>query len=341
LAAHGLYGDSLAHSALVEVALGFLLGVDLNLGVVAACVTLALLLTALQGQRRLPTDTLLGILAHSALSFGLVAVAFLDTVRVDLVGYLFGDILAIDATDLAWIYGGGAVALGVLAALWRPLLAATVHEELARAEGVPVTALRLALMLLVAVVIAVAMKVVGILLVTALLIVRRRRRERFARTPEQMAALASLAGCPPSPSASPGQLLRTQPAVHRGRGDGVFALVLALGALRRRGRRHPLRYGDTMLIRLRVKHCVLNAVSLKHPMMRAGFQTRPRALRRRFTASARPRCRGGNASASAWFGRPSCCRRPSAAAGPRRRRAARPRRPPPRRPTTARPEARG
>ena len=109
------YGDSLAHSALLGVALGFLLGLDLTLGIVATCVTLALLLVLLQGQRRLPTDTLLGILAHSALSFGLVAVAFLETVRVDLVGYLFGDILAIDGADLAWIYGGGAAALASLA----------------------------------------------------------------------------------------------------------------------------------------------------------------------------------------------------------------------------------
>lgn len=229
------YGDSLAHSALLGVALGFLLGVDLNLGVVAACVTLALLLTALQGQRRLPTDTLLGILAHSALSFGLVAVAFLDTVRVDLVGYLFGDILAIDAADLAWIYGGGAIALGVLAALWRPLLAATVHEELARAEGVPVTALRLALMLLVAVVIAVAMKVVGILLVTALLIVPAAAARRFARTPEQMAALASLAGCLAVVFGLAGSLRFDTPAGPSivVAATALFALALALGALRR------------------------------------------------------------------------------------------------------------
>lgn len=189
------FGDSLAHSALLGVALGFLLGTDLQIGVIATCVALALILVALQQQRRLATDTLLGILSHSALSLGLVAVSFAQTLRIDLMGYLFGDILAVGLTDLAWIYGGGAAALAVLAAIWRPLLALTVHEELARAEGVPVTAIRLVFMLAIAVTIAIAMKIIGVLLITSLLIIPAATARRFARTPEQMAALASLTGC--------------------------------------------------------------------------------------------------------------------------------------------------
>lgn len=189
------FGDSLAHSALLGVALGFLLGIDLQIGVIATCVALALILVALQQQRRLATDTLLGILSHSALSLGLVAVSFAQTLRIDLMGYLFGDILAVGLTDLAWIYGGGAAALAVLVAIWRPLLAMTVHEELARAEGVPVIAIRLVFMLAIAVTIAIAMKIIGILLITSLLIIPAATARRFARTPEQMAALASLTGC--------------------------------------------------------------------------------------------------------------------------------------------------
>jgi zinc transport system permease protein len=189
------FGDSLAHSALLGIALGFLLGIDLQLGVIATCVALALVLVTLQQQKRLATDTLLGILSHSALSLGLVAVSFMETVRIDLMGYLFGDILAVGRWDLAWIYGGGAAALAVLAAIWRPLLAMTVHEELARAEGVPVTAVRLVFMLAIAVVIAIAMKIIGILLITSLLIIPAATARRFARTPEQMAVLASVAGC--------------------------------------------------------------------------------------------------------------------------------------------------
>jgi zinc transport system permease protein len=188
------FGDTLAHSALLGVALGFLLHINLNLAVAVLCIALSLVFVALQQQRRLASDTLLGILSHSALSLGLVALAFLETVRVDLMAYLFGDILAVTPGDIAWIYGGGAITLAALIFLWRPLLAVTVHEELAQVDGVNVPAVRLAFMLLVALVIAVAMKVVGILLITSLLILPAAAARRFARTPEAMAALGALAG---------------------------------------------------------------------------------------------------------------------------------------------------
>lgn len=189
------FGDTLAHSALLGVALGFLVGVDLEIGIVAVCIAVALLLVSLQRQQLLGADTLLGILSHSALSIGLVAFAYLHGLRVDLMGYLFGDILAVRAADLLWIYGGAAVALAVLAAIWRPLLAMTVHEELARAEGVAVAPVRLAFMLVMAITVAIAMKVVGVLLITALLIIPAATARRFSRTPEQMAAFAAATGC--------------------------------------------------------------------------------------------------------------------------------------------------
>src|SRR3546814_4058002 len=130
------------------------------------------------------TDTLFPyttLFRSSALSIGLVAVSFTESLRVDLLSYLFGDILAVGTVDLAWIYGGGAVTLALLASIWRPLLAMTVHEELARAEGVPVTALRFVFMLAIALVIAIAMKIIGILLITSLLIIPAATERRFAR----------------------------------------------------------------------------------------------------------------------------------------------------------------
>ncbi len=188
------FGDTLAHAALLGVALGVLAGVNVTLGIIAACLVTALLLLGLQRQRLLASDTLLGLLAHGSLSLGLVALAFLETVRIDLMGYLFGDVLAVTAADLAWIYGGGGVALVILAAIWRPLLAVTVHEELARVEGVNVTAVHMAFMVLIALVIAVALKIVGILLITSLLIIPAAAARRFAATPEQMAVLAAAFG---------------------------------------------------------------------------------------------------------------------------------------------------
>ena len=188
------FGDSVAHSALLGVVLGVALGIELNAGIVITCVALALLLLLLQQQRRLATDTLLGILAHGALALGLVGISFFEGVRVDLMSYLFGDILAVTGRDLIWIYGGGGVVLAATALIWRPLLAITVHEELARAEGVRVGLVRIVFTLLIALAVAIAMKIIGLILIVALLIIPAATARRLARSPEQMALLASLIG---------------------------------------------------------------------------------------------------------------------------------------------------
>ncbi|MDX5328418.1 MAG: metal ABC transporter permease, partial [Marinobacter sp.] len=142
------FGDTLAHSALLGITLSFLISVPMNLGVVITCVTIAVALVLLSRTRALATDTLLGILAHSALAIGLVSLSCMPDVRVDLTGLLFGDLLAMSRQDLLWIYGGAAFVLTLLAILWRGLLMSTIHEELARVEGIPVERLRLALMLM-------------------------------------------------------------------------------------------------------------------------------------------------------------------------------------------------
>ena len=188
------FGDTLSHAALLGVAVGLLLDVSPTLAVIAGCLLLAVLLVALQQRQTLASDTLLGILAPSTLSLGLVVLSFMDEVRIDLMSYLFGDLLAVGPADLAWILGGSALVLLLLVPLWRPLLAITVHEELARVEGLPVAGIRLALMLLIALVIAVAMKIVGVLLITSLLIIPAAAAQRHARSPEQMAAGASVLG---------------------------------------------------------------------------------------------------------------------------------------------------
>src|ERR1700712_2973043 len=188
------FGDTLSHAALLGVALGFLLDISPTIAVTVGCLLLAVLLVILQQRQPLASDTLLGILAPSTLSLGLVVLSFMREVRIDLMGYLFGDLLAISPTDLAWILGGSAAVLVLICALWRPLLAITVHEELATVEGLPVAALRMTLMLLIAVVIAVAMKIVGVLLITSLLIIPAAAGPRHARSPEQMALGASIIG---------------------------------------------------------------------------------------------------------------------------------------------------
>jgi zinc transport system permease protein len=186
------FGETIAYSGLLGVALGFILGVDPTIGVFAVCIAMAVLLAAAQGQTRLPEDTLLGILAHVGLAGGMILATLTGGARLDLMSYLFGDILAVSKADVAWIWAGAAAVYAALWRLWRPLLALSVHEELAAAEGVNVRRVRVTYILLIAVAVALAMKVVGILLITSLLIFPAAAARAFSRTPEHMAAGAAL-----------------------------------------------------------------------------------------------------------------------------------------------------
>lgn len=188
------FGEALANAALLGVAVSTLARIDPTIGVTGFMLGLALILTLVERQRLLPTDTVLSILAHGALALGLVALAFLERVRLDLMAWLFGDVLAVSGPDLALIGIMLTAVAASLAAFWRPLLSLTVDPDLAAVEGVPVARLRLLLTLLLAGVIAVGMKVVGMLLVVALLVVPAAAARRLARTPEQMAILAAAVG---------------------------------------------------------------------------------------------------------------------------------------------------
>ncbi|OBZ93820.1 membrane protein [Pararhizobium polonicum] len=188
------FGDTMAHSALLGVALSLLFNLNLMISVFIVAAAVSLLLLLLQKRGALSTDALLGILSHSALSIGLVMVAFMTWVRIDLVGFLFGDILAVSEADIDLVWGGGILVLAAIVYLWRPLLASTVNPELAEAEGLQPERARLYFMLLMALVIAIAMKIVGILLITSLLIIPAATARRFATSPEIMAVLASVIG---------------------------------------------------------------------------------------------------------------------------------------------------
>lgn len=188
------FGDTMAHSAILGVALALFFSFSPVAGVFAIAVLVALVLALLQRRGSLSADSLLGLLSHATLALGLVMVSLMPNVRIDLMGLLFGDILAVSVSDLAVIYGGGAVVLGVLAWLWRPMLAGTVSEEIAQAEGFAPERSRLIFMVLLAGLIAIAMKILGIMLITAMLIIPATAARRLARTPEQMALYAALGG---------------------------------------------------------------------------------------------------------------------------------------------------
>ena len=124
------FGDTLSHSALLGVALAILLEVNVMLAVFVISVLMGLALLMLRQIAPLSSDALLGLLAHSTLALGLIALSFMTWVRVDLLGFLFGDVLAINQFDLLIIGLGGAAVLLILRIIWRPLFAATVSPEM-------------------------------------------------------------------------------------------------------------------------------------------------------------------------------------------------------------------
>ena len=188
------FGDTLSHAALLGVAVALLLEVNVTLAVFVVSVVVSMSLLLLQKRAPLSADALLGLLSHSALALGLVLLAFLTWIRFDLTGLLFGDILSVSKADVGIIWGGGALVLAILAVIWRPLFAGTVNQELAVAEGMSYERANIVFLLLLAAVIAISIKIVGVLLITAMLIIPAAAARRFALGPEQMVIYAMILG---------------------------------------------------------------------------------------------------------------------------------------------------
>lgn len=187
------FGDATAHAAILGVALALALNLPVAVGTLIVALTMATTVSTLAA-KGWAMDTTLGVLAHGALAFGLVAISYVPGVRSDLSGYLFGDILAVTRGDLGLIWGGAGLVVALLAWRWQALLTATLNEDLAHASGLNPDRERLVLTLALALVVAVALKVVGALLIAAMLIIPAAAARGLARTPEAMAALAILIG---------------------------------------------------------------------------------------------------------------------------------------------------
>src|SRR5699024_1809916 len=123
-----------------------------------------------------------------------VALSLLPSVKVDLFGFLFGDLLAVGLREAAYLWGGGVFILVIMALNWRHLLSISVYGDLDRVEGVPVSLQSTLLMVLIALCLVSALRTVVLLLITSLLVIPPAAARRFSATPERMAILASLFG---------------------------------------------------------------------------------------------------------------------------------------------------
>ncbi len=195
------FGETLAHAGLLGAGLGLLFNVSIAIGAIVVAVLLSLMLLALKQQKQLAVDTILGILSHTALALGVVVIGLVTGAVTGHLDILFGDVLTVSRKDVIEVWVVALAALALLAYLWRDMIAIAVHEDLAKAEGINVRRAELVFMLLIAFVTAISMKIVGLLLITALTVIPAAAARRLTATPEAMAlvsiglaALAVVAG---------------------------------------------------------------------------------------------------------------------------------------------------
>ena len=188
------FGDTLSHSALLGVTLAYSLEFNIAFSVFIISALIALILINLQKRTNLPGDALLGLLAHSSLAVGLVVIGFLSFIRFDIMGLLFGDILAVNVNDIITIWIGGAIILLILKLIWKSLFASTVNYELAEAEGLDPDKAKAIFTILMAAIIAISIKMVGLLLITGMLIIPAAMARNISNSPKQMILFSVIGG---------------------------------------------------------------------------------------------------------------------------------------------------
>ncbi len=187
------FGDSLAHSSLLGIAFGILLGINLNFATLISCLLFGIILAYMQQKRTLATDTLLGILAHSSLSIGIIAISLMNA-NFNLHNYLFGDILTVSMQEILWILSTSVIILTILYLNWPKLLLMTIDRDIAKVKGINTSILDIILIFMITLIVASSIKIFGILLISSMLIIPAATAKQIAKSPEKMALLAALFG---------------------------------------------------------------------------------------------------------------------------------------------------
>jgi zinc transport system permease protein len=164
-------GVGVAHSAFGGVALGALIGVSPTMSAIVFAVCVANAIGVIGSQRRLSADTAIGIFFSLAMALGVIFIGLSDTYNVDLFGYLFGNILAITRPDILVIAVLGCLVLASIRLFFKELLFVAFDSEVAHVSGIPVRFLDHFFLTILALTVVISMKVVGIILVSALLVI--------------------------------------------------------------------------------------------------------------------------------------------------------------------------
>ena len=187
------FGEATAHFALLGIALSLTFEFSIFAGAILVGLMLSSLITIYEG-RTLFLDTLLGVAGHTSIALGLVIISFISGIRIDLMAYLIGDILAVSRLDLLFIWLGACIIFALIFWRWSPLLLVTLNEDLASASGIHPKRESFILTIALAIVVAVGIKVVGVLLIISMLIIPAASARSIVSSPEMMAIVASLVG---------------------------------------------------------------------------------------------------------------------------------------------------
>ena len=186
------FGDTISHSALLGIALGIFLKIDTFVTILIVSMLIALLLLWTEKFKTIQTDTYLSIASHTSLSLGLILIYILEPGQINLMNFLIGDILSLTRMDLTFIFTACIVSSVIMYKIWHKLIAITLSEEIAQAENIPLYRYKIILLTLLVLMIAFAVKIVGILLITALLVIPVSAARPLSRSPEQMLGFAML-----------------------------------------------------------------------------------------------------------------------------------------------------
>ena len=187
------FGDSLSHSSLLGIALGIALGINTTIGTFLVCSVFAGLLVYLQNKKIFSNDTLLGILAHSSLSIGIVSISLLNK-KVNLDSYLFGDILTVTSEELLWFFIATLLVVIALSIIWNKLVLMTIDENIAKSESINTNVIQTIFLTLLIIFVATCVKIVGILLITSMLIIPAASAKQISNSPLQMGINSSIIG---------------------------------------------------------------------------------------------------------------------------------------------------
>lgn len=188
------FGDAVGHFAFTGIALGFLFSIDPILSAVIFSILLAFGIGFIEGQKKLASDTIIGVFFSGSAALGILIIGLLKGYRTDLFQYLFGDILSISSFDILVSMILGITVTILTFVFWKKLMQITFNRDLATINAVPVKLFDYLLFVLLAIASALSIKIIGIILVTALLVIPAAAAQNLSYSFKEMVFFAILFG---------------------------------------------------------------------------------------------------------------------------------------------------